>query len=294
MPAKTPASSARRVRANRRNARKSTGPRTDAGKARSSRNATGYGIFCQSLVLPGEDKQMLEMLRTSLIHEHRPQNVTELFLVDRMASAMWRLRRIQAAEADAHAAIEDQMIEEANVARRELQEEMEWDEDDEEDEEDKEGKEDEDAEKKQDCVAAAPRPLPASVTTCGLINDGQGKLSTLEKFSLYEKRLEGTMHRCLGDLRKLRTSVKGEVKPDRPSPFLETKIEEPEQAVNSQVSAEQPLARDKEKVKNEPIAREPDPRPADESKPDNDAKEEWKEQLNHNPTLVRAFRVEDQ
>lgn len=39
--------SARRIRANRRNAKKSTGPKTAAGKARSCRNATGYGIFCQ-------------------------------------------------------------------------------------------------------------------------------------------------------------------------------------------------------------------------------------------------------
>lgn len=87
--------SARRIRANRRNGRKSTGPKTAAGKAVSSRNATGlktpkgkavssrnatgHGIFCKDLVLPGEDGrmlQMLQMLRTSLsLYENRLESV---------------------------------------------------------------------------------------------------------------------------------------------------------------------------------------------------------------------------
>src|SRR5688572_19028018 len=40
-------SSRKRIAANRRNARKSTGPRTEEGKARSSRNATTHGLTAQ-------------------------------------------------------------------------------------------------------------------------------------------------------------------------------------------------------------------------------------------------------
>jgi hypothetical protein len=44
----------RQVRANRSNARRSSGPRTAAGKRRASRNATSHDIYCRDLVLPGE------------------------------------------------------------------------------------------------------------------------------------------------------------------------------------------------------------------------------------------------
>ena len=77
----TPAVSARRIKANRRNAKKSTGPRTTEGKARSSRNAVTHGIFCQDVVVQDEDRQTFNQLRYELIAEHRPQTITELFLV---------------------------------------------------------------------------------------------------------------------------------------------------------------------------------------------------------------------
>ena len=48
--------SRRKLRANRRNAEKSTGPRTPEGKARASRNATTHGVFCRDVVVPGEDR----------------------------------------------------------------------------------------------------------------------------------------------------------------------------------------------------------------------------------------------
>ena len=45
--------SAKKRRANRRNAKKSTGPRSEEGKAKSKMNATTHGFFCADLVLPG-------------------------------------------------------------------------------------------------------------------------------------------------------------------------------------------------------------------------------------------------
>ena len=55
--------SRRKLRANRDNAKKSTGPRTPEGKHRSSQNATPHGIFCQDLCLPGEDEDLLHPFR---------------------------------------------------------------------------------------------------------------------------------------------------------------------------------------------------------------------------------------
>ena len=90
--------SQRKLEANRRNAQKSTGPRSEEGKHRSSRNATTHGFFCQDLVLPGESKKFFLILRQQIIAQLKPQNVVELTIVDRYVSATWKLRRLQSAE----------------------------------------------------------------------------------------------------------------------------------------------------------------------------------------------------
>ncbi len=61
------------ARANRRNARKSTGPRTPEGKAVSSQNATSHGIYCRDVVLDGEDQRRFDLLGNSyILHRLRP------------------------------------------------------------------------------------------------------------------------------------------------------------------------------------------------------------------------------
>src|SRR5687767_11646791 len=102
--ARLSAVSARRVRANRANAKKSTGPKTPEGKARSSRNSSTHGVFCQQLVLPGENRELFDALRAGLLLKLNPQDVLELMLVDRIVSASWRLRRLAGAEEAAHLA----------------------------------------------------------------------------------------------------------------------------------------------------------------------------------------------
>ncbi len=47
--------SSARAEANRRNARHSTGPRTQAGKDRSRFNAVKHGMRSKHLILPGDD-----------------------------------------------------------------------------------------------------------------------------------------------------------------------------------------------------------------------------------------------
>ena len=90
--------SAKKARANRRNARKSTGPKTPQGKAASSQNATSHGIYCRHVVLDGEDQQRFDLLRNAYIHSLRPQDELELSFVDRVVQDQWKLNRLQAAE----------------------------------------------------------------------------------------------------------------------------------------------------------------------------------------------------
>ncbi len=79
--------------ANRRNARKSTGPRTSRGKAVSKFNAVNHGLLARDAVLPGEDAGDLEALHRRLAEELSPVGEVELMLVDRIADLSWRLRR---------------------------------------------------------------------------------------------------------------------------------------------------------------------------------------------------------
>ena len=79
--------------ANRRNAQKSTGPRTIIGKARVSRNATQHGLCSTVAVMSGENREEFEQILNDLNEEHQPQGTTEAILVYKMAVSFlssWR------------------------------------------------------------------------------------------------------------------------------------------------------------------------------------------------------------
>jgi hypothetical protein len=79
--------------ANRRNAQKSTGPRTIVGKARVSRNATKHGLCHTIAVMSDENREEFEQILEDLNEEHQPQGTTEAILVYKMAVSFlssWR------------------------------------------------------------------------------------------------------------------------------------------------------------------------------------------------------------
>ena len=84
--------------ANRENATKSTGPTTTEGKATSSRNATRHGLLSSRLLLEDEDGAEYQEVMDGLIAALRPVGTLELALVERMAIALWRQRRLVRAE----------------------------------------------------------------------------------------------------------------------------------------------------------------------------------------------------
>lgn len=85
--------------ANRRNARKSTGPRSPEGKAASRFNALKTGIQARSQVIPGEDSAELEQLAADYHLQFQPASPVERFLVDALIAADWQLRRYRTIEA---------------------------------------------------------------------------------------------------------------------------------------------------------------------------------------------------
>ena len=88
----------RRAAANRINAQKSTGPRTDEGKARSSMNALKHGLAAQAALLPGEDPEELRLLAESMEAHLRPADPVQRILVQRVVALAWKLRRVARAE----------------------------------------------------------------------------------------------------------------------------------------------------------------------------------------------------
>ena len=90
--------SERQLNANRRNAQLSTGPRTPEGRAAVSMNAVRHGLTSQTAVLPNEDPEEFRELRDAFFDEHQPAGPTETLLVEQMAMAAWRLRRLRALE----------------------------------------------------------------------------------------------------------------------------------------------------------------------------------------------------
>jgi hypothetical protein len=89
----------KQARANRQNARKSTGPKTPEGKSAVRLNAVTHGLLAQEVVLPGEDEAALKELSEQLLAERRPVGVLEIVCVEESIAAVWRLRRLRRVEA---------------------------------------------------------------------------------------------------------------------------------------------------------------------------------------------------
>ena len=84
----------KQIIANRRNAKKSTGPRTEKGKARASQNALRHGLFAQQLLLPDECPKTFSRFRTGLLAQLEPLGPLETFLSERLIATAWRLQRL--------------------------------------------------------------------------------------------------------------------------------------------------------------------------------------------------------
>ena len=91
-------STVKQIDANRRNAQSSTGPRTEAGQAVSSRNALKSGIYSNREVLPDEDPAELEALKQEYHDHFNPATPDERDLVDDLVSYSWLKRRFRRME----------------------------------------------------------------------------------------------------------------------------------------------------------------------------------------------------
>src|SRR5262249_29864780 len=83
----------RQIEANRGNALRSTGPKTEPGKQASRRNALRHGLTAETVIGKLEDADDYKAFEEAITADYDAQSVVERELVLRLASILWRLRR---------------------------------------------------------------------------------------------------------------------------------------------------------------------------------------------------------
>jgi hypothetical protein len=83
----------KQIAANRKNALKSTGPKSALGKRIASRNSTRHGFYATTVVLPSEDGGEFNRLSRRLAKFYAPIEVCEEEQVKTIAETRWQLRR---------------------------------------------------------------------------------------------------------------------------------------------------------------------------------------------------------
>jgi hypothetical protein len=81
------------IEASRANGRRSQGPVTPEGKARSALNAYRHGLLAHTMVLRTEDKEAFGQYLDQHLERWQPFDDVEMNLVEEMVGAAWRGRR---------------------------------------------------------------------------------------------------------------------------------------------------------------------------------------------------------
>jgi hypothetical protein len=79
--------------ANRRNAQRSTGPRSRQGRSIVSQNAIKHGLLARQDVISSENQVDFEIYRDRILIELAPAGPMESMLTERIVSLSWRLNR---------------------------------------------------------------------------------------------------------------------------------------------------------------------------------------------------------
>ena len=87
--------SKKQVSANRENAKKSTGPKTPQGKAKSAQNAVTHGLTACCNIIDLEDREEFHFFRREMLDDLYPIGPMQYRLAERIVSLSWRLRRAE-------------------------------------------------------------------------------------------------------------------------------------------------------------------------------------------------------
>jgi hypothetical protein len=86
--------SLKQLEANRRNAQKSTGPKTPEGKRTVSQNPVQHGLLAANPVCLPEEQEEHGQFVADMCNQWRAQGFSERLALDRLIDCAWRLRRV--------------------------------------------------------------------------------------------------------------------------------------------------------------------------------------------------------
>jgi hypothetical protein len=104
------------IEANRENAKLSTGPKSEAGKAAAALNNTRHGLAGAFRVLPTESQSEFDQLLATLRNEHQPATFTETTLVEAMAQHHWLRQRALNLESSCYDSTTGQITDQKQLA----------------------------------------------------------------------------------------------------------------------------------------------------------------------------------
>ena len=187
----------KQIKANRQNAQKSTGPKTEEGKAMVSQNAVKHGLFTDALIR-GENPADYVVFHDEMLADLAPVGAVETMLAERIISLWWRLRR---AERMQNQALDD-MMEKCviNPLPRSMH--------------------------TMECHAMG---VPLGDERCLSSHLPLGRVARLdwagskviERMIMYERRIELSLHRTMNELKshkKIRRSECEDTKKEQPAP----------------------------------------------------------------------------
>ncbi len=83
------------IEANRKNAKKSTGPKTPAGKLIAARNAATHGLTANHVIIDNEDRTEFNTLSAKMLIDLAPAGPVEQMLAERIIALTWRIKRAE-------------------------------------------------------------------------------------------------------------------------------------------------------------------------------------------------------
>ena len=87
----TKITSLKQITANKLNAQKSTGPRTEKGKAWARRNAIKHGLRSVDVITVGENPSEFEQFNQQMLKELQPVDLFSMQLVNKIVITAWNL-----------------------------------------------------------------------------------------------------------------------------------------------------------------------------------------------------------
>jgi hypothetical protein len=76
------------------------GPRTEQGRARSSRNSLRHGLAARDLFVPEEDCEEFDEMKSTLLGEIRPEGSLQMIAFNALLHAAWNRLRVERMEAE--------------------------------------------------------------------------------------------------------------------------------------------------------------------------------------------------